>query len=95
MAAWRYGMSLFMFNLISHSFAAPTHDIIIKLNMRRDIPYLQAIMYYSLYISHANETNYPDFYESSTTRNQLLLGLTNYVHLTDREFSAPCPYPPE
>ena len=38
--AWRYGISLLMFNAIS-----------IAMNNRREIPYLRAPMYYSLYLT--------------------------------------------
>ena len=43
MSACRYGISLLVFNLISHEWD-------IKLNTRREIPYLQAPMYYPLYV---------------------------------------------
>ena len=42
MVACRYGISLLVFNSTSHSWA-------IELNTRREIPYLPAPMYYSLY----------------------------------------------
>ena len=44
MVAWRYGISLLVLNSISHSFA-------IVLNTRREIPYLRAPVYYSLFIN--------------------------------------------
>ena len=42
MGARRYGISLWVFNLIAHKWDA-------KLNTRREIPYLQATMYYFVY----------------------------------------------
>ena len=48
MVACRYGISLLVFNSISHSFATLTRADI-ELNTRREIPYLRAPMYYSLY----------------------------------------------
>ena len=46
MVAWRYGLSLRVFNLKSHSFAALTCE-----NTRTEIPYLRAPVYHSLYIN--------------------------------------------
>ena len=43
MVACRYGISLIVLNSTSHSWA-------IELNTRREIPYLRAPMYYSLFI---------------------------------------------
>ena len=49
MGAPRYGISLRVFNLISHSFAALTCQTDIELNTRREIPYLPEAMYYFSY----------------------------------------------
>ena len=43
MVTWRYGISLHMFNSISHSFAALT-----RVNVRTEIPYLHTPMFYPL-----------------------------------------------
>ena len=42
MGARRYGISLWVFNLIAHEWD-------VELNTRREIPYLQATMYYFVY----------------------------------------------
>ena len=47
MVACRYGISLVVFNSTSHSLA---HLWAIELNTRREIPYLRAPIYYSLFI---------------------------------------------
>ena len=57
----RYGISLPVFNLISHSFAGSTHLQDIKLNITREIPYLQAAMYYSLYYTNIDDNFFDDF----------------------------------
>ena len=49
MVACRYGISLLVFNLRSHSFAALTRELS-SLNTQREIPYLRASMYYSLFM---------------------------------------------
>ena len=59
MGMCRYGISLWVCNLISHSLCTQLEDI--KLNTRRDILYLQAIMYYFVYYITTHLTIFQSF----------------------------------
>ena len=60
MVPCRYEISLPVFNLISRSFAGSAHLQDIKLNITREIPYLQAAMYYSLLYKHIDDNFFDD-----------------------------------
>ena len=63
MVACRYGISLLVFNSTSHSFAALTRELS-SLNTQREIPYLRAPMYYSLFLTWvANNHTASKFYQ--------------------------------
>ena len=63
MVACRYGISLLVFNSTSHSFAALTRELS-SLNTQREIPYVRAPMYYSLFLTRvANNHTAGKFYQ--------------------------------
>ena len=63
MVAWKYGISLLVFNSTSHEWG-------IEFNKRRDIPYLRVPMYYSLFYRYVYIWNLQFLVRKSLNNNE-------------------------